>query len=651
MKASLSGLGPRGAAVVAIILAMVALAGFNLFASQMLRQYRADFTEEKLFTISDATRKVLNTLEEPVTLRLYFSRSLAERAPLYADYGARVKALLRHYADLSRGMLKVEVIDPEPFSAEEDRAIAAGLQAIPLGDGQNAYFGLVGENSTDQREVIPFLSAERAEYLEYDLTKLVHKLNTPHRKVVGVITSLPMFGGYTPRGGRRDDWAVVLQMREFYKVIPIEETAKEVPSTVDVLLIVTPAKMSDGLARSVDAFALSGKPVIVYADPWNEAAAIDRNLIGKSALKADDPVAKMLSAWGVKVSTGKIVGDITFARKVIFNNGGREQAASYLVWMELDRRAFARPGDPVFANVNNMIVGSAGALEKAKDAKTVFEPLVRTSDRAMLMSTDYMAMPNPLELLAAYKPGGKPLVLAARVKGEARSAFAAVEPDGTAKEGTAKKDAAKKDAADGKTAGAAAAARTGRVNLLVFADSDTLSDRFWATRRKISETQTMIIPAAANATFLLNALEQMSGGGALSGLRGRSLKQRPFVRVEEIRRAAERRFRARERELKEKLKEAEKRLSSIKARVEGGKVVISEKDRDLIVQVRSEILGLRRSLRDVQRALVRDIENLGFWLKAVNIAGVALLVALIALVVALVRRARARRARRTFREA
>jgi len=168
MKASLSGLGPRGAAVVAIVLAMVALAGFNLFASQMLRQYRADFTEEKLYTISD-----------PVTLRLYFSRSLAERAPLYADYGARVKALLRHYADLSHGMLKVEVIDPEPFSAEEDRAIAAGLQAIPLGDGQNAYFGLVGENSTDQREVIPFLSAERAEYLEYDLTKLVHKLNTP----------------------------------------------------------------------------------------------------------------------------------------------------------------------------------------------------------------------------------------------------------------------------------------------------------------------------------------------------------------------------------------------------------------------------------------------------------------------------------------
>ncbi len=161
----------------------------------------------------------------------------------------------------------------------------------------------------------------------------------------------------------------------------------------------------------------------------------------------------------------------------------------------------------------------------------------------------------------------------------------------------------------------------------------------------------MIIPAAANVTFLLNALERMSGGGALSGLRGRSLKQRPFVRVEEIRRAAERKFRARERELKEKLKEAEKRLSSIKARVEGGKVVISEKDRDLIVQVRSEILGLRRSLRDVQRALVRDIENLGFWLKAVNIAGVALLVALIALVVALVRRARARRARRTFREA
>ncbi len=625
--------GSKASALLALLLAFVALAGINLFASQMLRQYRADFTEERLFTISDATRGVLEKIEEPITLRFYFSRALARRAPLYADHGARIEALLRHYADLSHGLLKVEVLDPEPFSPEEDRAMAAGLQAIPLGDGQNAWFGIVGENATDRREVIPFLSADRAEYLEYDLTRLVYKLETPGRKAIGVITSLPMFGSPAPRGRGREEWAVISQMKEFYRVVPVKPKDKSLPPALDALLIVSPAKMGEDMARAVDAFALSGKPVIAYADPWNEAAAVEPALIGESALKADAPLNRLLKGWGVSLSTGRVVGDITFARKVLFRAAGREQAASYLVWMDLDRRAFARPDDALFANVSKMIVGSAGAIEKAKGAGVSFTPLVKTSPRAMLMSTDLMAMPNPLELLAAYKPGGRALVLAARVSGEAKGAFAA--KDKAAKAG--------KEAAPAKAGGS--------INLLVVADSDTLSDRFWAQRRRLSENQVMIIPAAGNATFLLNALEQMTGGSALSGLRGRSLKQRRFDRVEEIRRAAEQRFRARERALREKLKAAEKRLSGIKARVEGDRVVISEKDRDLIVKVRSEILSLRRSLRDVQRALVRDIEALGFRLKVLNVGGVALLVALIALLVAFVRRSRARAARKTFREA
>ncbi len=657
--------GSRARAALALALAFTALVGFNLFAAQTLRPYRADFTEEKLFTISDATIRVLKGLDEPVTLRLYLSRSLTERAPLYAEYGARVKALLRHYADMSGGRLRVETIDPEPFSPDEDRAIAAGLQAIPLGDGRSAWFGLVGENSTDQQEVIPFLSADRASYLEYDLTRLVHKLNTPHRKVIGVLTSLPMFGGYSPRGGQRPDWAVILQMREFYKVLPIEDTAKEVPATADALVVISPVKWNDDLARSVEAFALSGKPVIIYVDPWNEAAAVDRNLIGKSALEPSDPLVRMLDAWGVKVSAGKVIGDLAYARKVIFSNGGREQAASYLVWMDMGRKAFAAPEDPAFSNVSKLIVGTAGALEKKPGAQTRFQPLVRTSPQAMLMDTSEMAIPNPLRLLAAYHPGGKALTIAARVRGEVRAVLAPGGKDGKEKGAGAGENAGKNQKArqkeqkeqkkeqqreERKPASASASARGGRVNAVVFADSDTLSDRFWAQRRQVSATQTLIIPAAGNATFLLNVLEQMTGGAALSGLRGRSLRERPFVKVVEMRKAAERKFRRRESELKKKLAEAERRLAGITARVKDGKVVISEKDRDLIVSVRAEILDLRRRLRDVQRALRRDIETLGFRLKALNIAGVALLVGLIALLVALMRRAQARRARMSFRE-
>jgi len=647
-------LGQRGKAVLAIVLAFVALAGINLFASQMLRVHRADFTEERLFTISDVTREVLRQVEEPITIRFYFSKALAERAPLYAEFGARVQALLHHYADLAGGRIQVEVIDPEPFSPEEDRAIAAGLQAIPLGDGRTAYFGIVGENATDQQEVIPFLSAERASQLEYDLTRLVHKLVNPEKTVVGVITSLPMFGGFDPRRGTRQDWAIVMQMREFYDVRPIEPTAKDIPGPVQALVIVSPVNLNEDLARAIDEFALSGKPVIVFADPWNEASARIPELIDASVLQPDDTLAEMLKAWGVELSYKKVVGDIELARRVIFRAGGREQVGSYLVWLELGRRTFAKPDDPVFVNVNQILAGSVGALGRTKDSKLEFTPLIRTTEKTMLMSTDELAVPNPIELLAAYVPSGKPAVVAARFAGPASSAFAGDEAAGEKKAG-AKGDGEKKEAKAGGKGGdgekSQPPAKEGRVNLLVVADSDLLSDRFWAEIRRLGPGKTLILPAADNATFLLNALEQMTGGAALSGLRGRTLKQRPFEKVEEIRRLAEQQFRRRERELQQKLKEAEKRLAGITARVEGGKVVISEQDRELILKVRAEILELRRKLRDVQRALVRDIERLGFTLKVLNIAGVAVIVALIALGVALVRRARARAARRMAREA
>ncbi len=649
-------LGQRGKAVLAIVLAFVALAGINLFASQMLRIYRADFTEERLFTISDVTRQVLRQVKEPITIRFYFSRALAERAPLYAEFGARVQALLHHYADLAGGRIRVEVIDPEPFSPEEDRAIAAGLQAIPLGDGRTAYFGIVGENATDQQEVIPFLSAERASQLEYDLTRLVHKLVNPEKTVVGVITSLPMFGGFDPRRGRRQDWAVVLQMREFYDVRPIEPTARDIPGPVQALVIVSPVNLNEDLARAIDAFVLSGRPVIIFADPWNEASTRIPELIDASVLQPDDTLAEMLHAWGIDLSYKKVVGDIELARRVIFRAGGREQVGSYLVWLELGRRTFARPDDPVFINVSQILAGSVGALGKTKASQLEFTPLIRTTDKTMLMSTDTLAVPNPVELLAAYVPSGKPAVVAARYTGPAPSAFAGNEAGGEATE--EKTDGKKTDGkeANGKKTDQAEGkdrphARNGHVNLLVVADSDLLADRFWAEIRRLGPGRTLILPAADNATFLLNALEQMTGGAALSGLRGRTLRQRPFEKVEEIRRQAEQQFRRRERELQQKLKEAEKRLAGITARVEGGKVVISEQDRELILKVRAEILELRRRLRDVQRALVRDIERLGFTLKVLNIAGVAVIVALIALGVALVRRARARAARRMAREA
>ena len=151
-----------------VVLAVVLLFAVNILGHQMLNPVRIDLTENRLFTLSEGTRGILERLEEPVTLRYYISRRELERVPGIGGYADRVRALLGEYKRLSGGMLSLQVIDPEPFSEEEDRAVGYGLRGVPLGlDEGIFYFGLAGTNSVDDEEVIPFFASEREQFLEY----------------------------------------------------------------------------------------------------------------------------------------------------------------------------------------------------------------------------------------------------------------------------------------------------------------------------------------------------------------------------------------------------------------------------------------------------------------------------------------------------
>ncbi len=644
-------------ALLAVALALVALLGVNLFAHISLRQQRLDMTEEKLFTITEATRRVLARLDEPVTLTFYYSRALAERAAPYADHGARIQALLRQYAALAPGKLRVEVVDPQPFSKEEDLAIAAGLRPVPLPDGRNAWFGIVGENTTGKREVIAFLPVERAPLLEYDLTRLIHRLGQPKRPVVGVLTSLPVFGKTLPSGRRTAEWAIVAQLRELFEVRRIDPAGKpEQLNDVDMLLLATPVLAQEPMWRAVEKHLLSGMPAVLALDPLAEVAMTDMALIGETNLREKHTLVRMLRKWGVEVKTGVFAADATFARTVVFEMGGRQVQASFPAWLELDERAFAKRLSTLFNNVNTINMASAGVFEKVRGTKLDLTPVLRTSERSALMKIDLLTPPDPIKLQAAFKPQGRRLALAMKVSGTAQAFFgvekkerekAAKNVSQVTEETTKGADSAKKDSTPGESDSTNVAdhPRSGTLNLLLVGDVDFLADRFWARLQNIGGGRKLVLPLAGNATFVLNALELLGGGEALSGLTGRMMKRRPFERVEALRQVAEQQYRARERTLQQQLKAAEKRLAGITARFEGGKLVISERDRERIAKVRKEILGLRRSLRDVQQALMRDIQRLEFRLKVINIVGVALLVAFIGLGVWFSRRMMARRAR------
>jgi ABC-type uncharacterized transport system involved in gliding motility auxiliary subunit len=187
-----------------IALAAVLFGAFNMVSNAALRSARFDLTEHQLYTLSEGTKNVLGNLAEPITLRFYLSKKLANGLPGIKGYATRVEEMLEEYAQLAGSQLLLQVMDPEPFSEEEDRAVAYGLQGIPLDNGSTQfYFGLVGTSSTDDLEVMPFFQPEREEFLEYDLTKMIHTLANPKKKVLGLISSLPIVGaGALPMMGQ-----------------------------------------------------------------------------------------------------------------------------------------------------------------------------------------------------------------------------------------------------------------------------------------------------------------------------------------------------------------------------------------------------------------------------------------------------------------
>lgn len=602
-----------------ILLAIVTLFSLNTFGALVLRPYRLDLTETQSFTLSDSTLRLLASLDEPLVLRLYFSGSIAERNAFLAAYGRRVEDMLRAYAEASGGKITVELVDPEPYSEEEDRAVGFGLQPITFDNGQTvAYLGIAGTNTTDDVDVIPLLSPERERFLEYDLARLVYNLAHPEKPVIGMVSGLPMSGDpvneYRP-------WEIYRQLAQLYDIRWMGGDIREFED-VDILMVVHPGSLSDTTLYAIDQFLLRGGKAMVFVDPHSEAAALRQQRPGAAATWSD--LEKLFAAWGIRFDRNKVVADPTAARQVQFPSGDRLQIVDYLVWLSL-KRAHMSAQSPITAQLQRVHLASAGAIAKAEDAAIEFEPLLFSSQQAQLIDASQINMfPDPPGLLRDYRPEGETRVLAARVSGTLKSAFADGPPEGVEAKG------------EHLASGSAPSA------LIVVADTDLLDDQSWLARQNLLG-QDILIPLADNGDFVANALDHLVGSEVFADLRGREVALRPFTRLVELRRDAERAYRAKERELLDRLNELENKLRALQLPAGEDQPVLSAEQREEIRKIRTDILETRRELREVQYALRRDIEALQARARFANIAAVPLLIAILALVIALVRRARFRR--------
>lgn len=614
-------------ALAAIALATVIFVALNIGVDATFVATKLDLTENSLYTLADGTKNTIGKLQEPITLKFYYSKKTAADYAQIDAYAGRVRDLLQQYAARSHGKIVLQEIDPEPYTPEEDEASTAGLSGAPTDSGDNVYFGLVGTNTVDGKETVAFFSQNREPYLEYDLTSLIYRLSEAKKPTVGVISSLPLDTGaggmQAMLQGQTQPYAIYQALAASYDTKMIDQSFNAIPAGIDVLLIVHPGALGEEQLYAIDQFVLGGGRALVFVDPYAELANAGGGFDPQSAGPLTSDLPKLLAAWGVDYNAQKIIGDRKLAQRVQ-SGDPRNPVAIYPAWLHLGAEQFDS-GDQITANMQSLNLASAGTLSQSKGATTAFTPLIFSSDEAALLDAMQVRMnQRPQDLMLQVQPTGTIFDIAARVSGPAKTAF----PNGVAGAKVPQIKVSK-----------------GPINVVVMADADIFDDRFWVRMDNVYG-KPQATPFADNAAFVLNAVENLSGSDDLISLRTRATSSRPFTKVQEIQARAQTDFQQEADALQQRLTDTQTRLQALQqgGSQAGDNISMTPQQQAEVDRFKRELLETRIALRDVQHNLRKEVDALGGLLAFLNIALVPIFVAGFAIVLAVLRRRRRARA-------
>jgi len=602
-----------------IVLLAILFAG-NILVSNV--RLRIDLTQNKLYTLSEGTRKLLKKLEQPVTLKLFFSASTPEVPVYLKNYAQQVEDLLKEYK-LAGGHILIEKYDPQPDSDAEEWAQRYGLASQALGlFGPPVYFGIVAVAGNTEA-CLPFLDPRAENLLEYNITRLIYRVTHPDKPTVGLISSLPVMGSEPPpfaggpRAQRQQAWRVFKDLKEDYNIRELASDVAEIPKDISVLLLIHPKELADKTLYAIDQFVLRGGHLLAFLDPLSVADLEGSPVEGFGRTEASSDLHKLLTAWGITYDPGKVVADMRAVTRLRGANNAIEENAAFLT---LGSDHISRD-DVVTAQLSTLMMPFAGSFSWSGSGELTVTPLIRSSIMAGNVGT-ITAQFGGNAILREFKPEPLPLNLAVRLAGKFKTAF----PEGKPKsESEHKEDDKSTDASAEKTVDAGGLTEGESVVVLV-GDLDMLYDRFC-----VEELNFLGFiahrPLNDNYSFFANVLEQLAGSSDLIAIRSRGSFARPFDRVLALEEKARREWQAREEDLLNKLQETRRQLSQLEAqKTEGQRFILSKEQKEAIARFRQEEQRINRELKEVRKNLRGDIERLGARVKFVNIALMPILV-------------------------
>jgi ABC-type uncharacterized transport system involved in gliding motility auxiliary subunit len=615
-------MSPRRYLLLASCLLMVIFSGANLLAQNVFSGVRADFTENRLYTLSDGTRASLKSLSEPIDLTFVYTRSVGQEFPAVRAYAVRVRELLQSYETLGGVNIRLREIDPAPFSEAEDEALAAGLVAVDTNGGDPLYFGLIGRNTVDDERVIPFLAPEQESSLEYDVTRMIARLDRPEPARIGLLSTLPGMSALTDEAG----YTVRREMGKTFTVELIDEGFTELPGEIDVLMLAHPPQLSDWQLWQIDLFVLRTGRALFLLDPAAKTAQGSGPFnMNNRQIRSD--LDRFASVWGVRLGPDAVADTETSLSIEADAGEGRTTILQHPLFLAVPPALMSRV-NIITADLSRSInLGAAGRLILNDGAPGRREVLMQTGPAPSNIPADRAAIElsagDTVALYEATDTG--PAILAVRVSGPLVSAF----PDGAPPIDIPDDPiyaelarAAAEEAPPHQTVSSVDA------DIIIVSDADMLDDGLHLDLQSG-------IAFADNVTFILNALDSLSGGSDLMSLRARAPGRRPMETVDEMREAAQARFFNEQARLESRLAVSQQRLEELQSiGATGGffdgdvSAELSDGEQEELARLREDIVTTRSRLRQIERDFRRDIDRLEFQLRLFTILGGPLLIGL-----------------------
>lgn len=567
-------------------LLLLGFIGLNLLANNLIRSWQYDFTEEKSFTLTDTTKKMLAGLSEPITAKLYYSQILSEKNPDYRLMFDKVRIMLKQYAALSGGKFDYAIYNPQPLDKYEDYALSQGLMAIPVVENNSsAFFGITVSDSIDNHQNIPFLALERQELIEHDLTEAIYILNRK-KKNLGIITTLPVFDTVIENVATTK-WEVIKQIEKLYNVTAIDKP-ENITDKLDALMIIHPRGLSPEMTEAIVKYSYDGGKILLFADVAAEASRIFAPALTDMKASETETLEK---AWGFVFQKKVVIGDL--GNSITVNASGTDsETPNYTqdVIQFFINEDGINPDLPETANLKKIMVSSASILTPDTKKQIMFVPLLKAGDfSALLDARVAQESLNPSDILRNFRPDTFNKIIAARIISEDRS-----KP----------------------------------FEIIAVADTDLLYDDFWSRTQSMQDSQ-LVIPMFDNANFVLNALEVLTGGGNLTELRGKTAKTRPFKGIEKMRKENHLQYEIKEQEILRKIDATKDGLREIwgKKTFEGRENFTPD-ELAIIANIRKELNTLMNELRTIKSGGSKEIDFVDTLVKIINIYTVPLLILL-----------------------